>query len=188
MNFSETAELIMNPIRLRLVMALVNRNLTPAQLGELLSDVPQATLYRHLNKLVKGTLVEVAEERQVRGTVEKVYRLNSQAPRFGPDDLREVSKDDWMRYFSNFVMGLLANFSHYLESTEKPDFLADGVGFTEAPIYLNDAEFMQMAKELNEVLLKFVPNPPEPGRRRRLFTTIVIPEVGEGEKETNLQD
>ena len=39
---------------------------TAQQLSEELQDVPQATLYRHLNKLEHAGVLVVAEERQVR--------------------------------------------------------------------------------------------------------------------------
>ena len=88
-------DLIMHPIRIRILLALVDRKLTPLQLGEQLADVPQATLYRHLNKLMQGGLLEVIEERPVRGTVEKVYGLNQNAAaQIVSVNMENASKDD----------------------------------------------------------------------------------------------
>ena len=63
--------------RLRIVQALVGAPMTPLQLRDLLGDVSQATLYRHLNQLADGGLVEVVDERPVRGRVERTYAVVS---------------------------------------------------------------------------------------------------------------
>ena len=40
-----------------------------------LPDIPQATLYRHIAVLADAEVLEVADERRVRGAVERSYRL-----------------------------------------------------------------------------------------------------------------
>ena len=50
----ETRDLLLHPVRLRIVQALVGSPMTPLHLKEQLGDVPQATLYRHLSQLFEG--------------------------------------------------------------------------------------------------------------------------------------
>lgn len=169
-------DLIMHPIRIRILLALVDRKLTPLQLGEQLADVPQATLYRHLNKLMQGGLLEVIEERPVRGTVEKVYGLNQNAAaQIVSVNMENASKDDLMRYFTSFIVSLLADFWRYLQHSERPDLRADGVGFRQIPLYLSMEELEELGREMNPVILKYAKNQPAPGRRRRILTTVMIP-------------
>ena len=52
-NFIKKTDIILHPVRMRILQNLATRNLTPLQLAEELVNVPQATLYRHLNKLVE---------------------------------------------------------------------------------------------------------------------------------------
>src|SRR2546430_2345141 len=69
------AELIVHPVRLRILEAAQRQKLTSRQIAEYLPDVPQATLYRQIKLLLDGGLLEVVEERLVHGIVEKVYTL-----------------------------------------------------------------------------------------------------------------
>jgi DNA-binding transcriptional ArsR family regulator len=167
-------DLILHPIRLRIILALARgRPLTAQELGAALLDVPQATLYRHLNRLHKAGVLSIVDERQVRGAVERVYALREENVDLSPD-LANASRDDHMRYFTLFVASLLGEFARYLQRNAI-DLAVDGVGYRQEVLYLNDDEFLQMAMALNTVIRPMLANGPAPGRRRRLFTTVVMP-------------
>ncbi|WP_199486796.1 helix-turn-helix domain-containing protein [Actinomadura logoneensis] len=53
-----------------------DRVLTTSRLAELIPDVSKATVYRHVDALAAGRVLEVADERRVRGAVERRYRLS----------------------------------------------------------------------------------------------------------------
>jgi DNA-binding transcriptional ArsR family regulator len=169
------ADLILHPLRMRVIMTIVGKHMTAQQLATAMPDIAQATLYRHLNKLAKGGILAVVEERPVRGTLEKVYALNEQAAFLGAADIADFSKEDHMRYFTAFVAILLGEFSQYLDSKAKPDLVADGVAYTKVAMYLSDEEFMQMGKQMNEVFVPILQNLPAPERKRRIISTIVMP-------------
>jgi len=182
---SSTADLILHPIRLRIIQAVVGRSLTPKEIGSALSDVPQATLYRHVNKLADAGILHVVEERPVRGTVERVYALAEGAADLGGRDLADVSKDEHMRYFATFVSTLLNDFGRYLETSDL-DFEADGVGYRQAPLYLSDEEFAKLIATLTREIEPLLAQGPAPGRRRRILSTVVIPEP-RNEEQTQLR-
>ncbi len=121
------ADLILHPIRMRILVAVAGKQMTAQQLASALPDVAQATLYRHINRLAKGGALTVVKERPVRGTVEKVYALDQQGAWLGAADVENFSKDDHIRTFTAFVASLLGDFGQYVASTEKPDLAADGV-------------------------------------------------------------
>jgi DNA-binding transcriptional ArsR family regulator len=171
------ADLILHPVRMRLLVTLARRQLTARQLSELLPDVPQATLYHHLGILTRAGLLRVVSERQVRGTVEKLYALANDNAALSSADLANASRDDHLRYFTLFVTTLLGDFARYLRQDAPIDLLADGVGYHEVPFYLSDEEFAQAAAAVNQALLPFLNNQPAPHRRRRLFSTIVFPDA-----------
>jgi DNA-binding transcriptional ArsR family regulator len=168
------ADLILHPVRMRLLVALARRQLTAGQLTELLPDVPQATLYHHLTR---AGLLHVVSERPVRGTVEKRYALADDTALLSPADLAHASREDHLRYFTLFVATLLADFARYLQQDAPLDFVADGVGYRETPFYLSDEEFAQAAVAVNHALRPFLDHQPAPHRRRRLFATIVFPDT-----------
>src|SRR6185437_14890770 len=94
------AELLFHPVRMRIIVALARgAQLTAQQLGEVLADVPAPTLYRQLKKLHEGGVLDVVEERRVRGTVERVYALRLGGPGLNPN-LAQASREDHMRYFT----------------------------------------------------------------------------------------
>jgi DNA-binding transcriptional ArsR family regulator len=171
------ADLILHPVRMRLLVALARRQLTAGQLSERLPDVPQATLYHHLGILTRAGLLHVVSERPVRGTVEKRYALADDTALLSPADLAHASREDHLRYFTLFVATLLADFARYLQQDAPLDFVADGVGYRETPFYLSDEEFAQAAVAVNHALRPFLDHQPAPHRRRRLFATIVFPDT-----------
>jgi DNA-binding transcriptional ArsR family regulator len=173
------ADLILHPVRMRLLVALARRQLTAGQLSARLPDVPQATLYHHLGLLTRAGLLHVVSERPVRGTLEKRYALaddTDDTALLSPADLAHASREDHLRYFTLFVATLLADFARYLQQDVPLDFVADGVGYHETPFYLSDEEFAQAAAAINHALRPFLGHQPAPHRRRRLFATIVFPD------------
>jgi helix-turn-helix protein len=169
------ADLILHPVRLRIILAFARgRRLTPQQVSALLADVPQATLYRQIERLYLGGALAVASERRVRGAVERTYVLAEGGASLSPDDLAKSSRDDHLGYFTAFAAGLIAQFEQYLERT-KLDLLKDGVGYREVVLNLTDEELSEMAVALNAAVGRFLTYEPKPGRKRRMLATVLVP-------------
>jgi DNA-binding transcriptional ArsR family regulator len=167
-------ELLLHPIRMRILLALARQNLTPLQLAEELVNVPQATLYRHLNKLAQAGILEVVAEHPVRGTLEKVYGVNHETMRLGQQDLLRASKEELLELFTNFVLGQVREFAAYLQH-DRVNLLEDKVTFRQAPFYLTDAEYMELMAEVGRAFMKHLPNKPAPGRKAFMWSTIIMP-------------
>jgi DNA-binding transcriptional ArsR family regulator len=169
-----SAELLLHPVRLRIVQAFLgNRDLTTGQLRELLPDVATATLYRQVATLAEAGLLEVAEERRVRGAAERTYRLRTEAASVGPEEAAELTVDQHRTAFTTFVAGLLGEFDRYLDRGDV-DLGRDLVGYRQVALHLTDEELLELIGELGEVFTRRMALPPE-GRRRRLLTTILLP-------------
>lgn len=171
------ADLILHPVRMRLLALLARRQLTARQLRPLLPDVPQATLYHHLGTLTRAGLLRIVSERPVRGTIERVYTLDEDTVFLRPTDLASASRADHLRYFTIFVAMLLGDFARYLQGDGPIDLAADGVGYRETPFYLSDDEYAQAAAAISRALLPFLSNEAAPQRRRRLLAMIMFPDV-----------
>ena len=170
------SELVLHPLRMRIIMAIAGRKMTTQQLAVVLGDVPPATLYRHINRLSAGGVLSVVDQRQVRGALEKVYALGPSGGIVPPHEVVDLDKEQHMRYFTTFVATLLEDFTCYLERTPEVDPVSDGVGYHKVPLELSDQELIEMAQAVNQALLPFRGNNPSPLRRRRLFATVLIPE------------
>lgn len=179
----QKTDLLLHPVRMRILLAVSMRSLTPLQLAEELVNVPQATLYRHLNKMVQAGILKVVEERPVRGTVEKVYGINTEAIQQEGRDLMQASREEWLEMFTRFTLGLVRDFATYLQR-DKVNYIEDKFSFRQAPLYLTDAEFMEMAGEIGQAIMKRLPNKPSPERQAITWTTIIIP----GPEDKTVQD
>ena len=169
------ADLVLHPVRLRIILTFARgRRLTPQQVAAVLTDVPQATLYRQIERLYQGGALAVASERRVRGAVERTYVLAEGASSVSPEDLAKSSRDDHIGYFTAFAAGLIAQFEQYLERPEI-DFLKDGVGYREAVLNLTDEELMEMGAALNAAVGRFIGYGPSLGRKRRMLATVLFP-------------
>ena len=165
----------MHPVRLRIVQAFLgDRALTTSELAAELADVPAASLYRHVAQLVAAGVLSVVAERRVRGALERTYVLRVSAALITPDQLDAMSPDEHRQAFMAFVAGLLADFDRYI-AREDRDYLRDGVTYRLAAMWLDDAEYAEMLRELTRVLTPRVANPPGPGRARRLLGYVLLP-------------
>ncbi len=170
-----SADLLLHPVRLRIVQAFLgDRALTTSALKVELADVPPASLYRQVARLVDAGVLQVVAERRVRGTVERTYVLRLSAARMGPDELAKMSADDHRQAFMAFVAGLLGDADRYLARGDI-DPVRDGASYRLGALWLDDAEYAEMLRELARVLQPLAANPPAPGRKRRILATVLLP-------------
>lgn len=170
------ADLILHPVRLRIVLEASADDLTASELARRLPDVPQATLYRHIATLADEGVLDVVAERRVRGGVERTFRLAADRAGLGPADAASLTPDEHLTGFVSFVAGLVAAFERYIR---RPDAApgADVVGYRQVPLWLTDEEADRLVDELRGVLQRYSAHEATPGRRRVRFTIAVIPDV-----------
>ena len=170
-----TTDLILHPVRMRILQALVgNRELTTAQLREELPDIPAATLYRQIATLLEGGALEVVEERKVRGTFERTYRVKSENVVLSGEEAATMTPEQHSQAFIAFMTGRLADFDRYLAHGDV-DLARDRVGYRFAAMNLSDEETDELIADLVEVLRPRLEKEPMPGRRRRMLSTILMP-------------
>jgi hypothetical protein len=142
-----------------------------------LPDVPPATLYRHVAVLSEAGVLAVVGERRVRGAAERSYRLVTEAASVGATDAAGMSVDEHRRAFATFVTALLADFDRYADAAPGPEFdpAADGVGYRQVALWLDDEEFTGLVTELREVLAARLAFEPDGVRRRRIVSQVFLP-------------
>jgi DNA-binding transcriptional ArsR family regulator len=170
-----SADLLLHPVRLRILQTFLgDRTLTTSDLQAELPDIPPASLYRHVAKLVDAGVLAVVNERRVRGALERTYALRTSEATVEPEELANLSPDEHREMFMVFVAGLLREFDRYLERGEI-DLIRDGVSYGLSGMWLSTAEARKLAKDLNDVLLPLAANTPRRGRKRWYFGSIVLP-------------
>lgn len=170
-----SADLLLHPVRLRIVQAFLGeRALTTAQLAAELDDVPAGSLYRHVAMLTKAGVLQVVAERPVRGAVERTYMLRLHAAQIDPGEIAAMTPDQHAQAFMAFVAGLLADFDRYL-AAGKPEPARDRAGYRMAALWLTDAELDDFLRDLLAVIQPRLANAPNKKRRRRLIAGVTLP-------------
>ncbi len=170
-----SAELLLHPVRLRIVQSFLgDRRLTTTQLREEIDDVPPATLYRHVARLADAGVLEVASERQARGSVERTFQLVPGSTNIDAADLAAMNPDEHRQAFLIFMSGVIRDFDKYLSAGD-PDLAGDLVGYRQAALHLTDRELRTMLDEIRAVLESRLALKPRKGTRRRVLSTILIP-------------
>jgi DNA-binding transcriptional ArsR family regulator len=170
-----SADLLLHPVRLRIVEAFLgDRALTTTELRAELPDVPAASLYRHVARLVDAGALGVVSERRVRGAVERTYILRAAAAHIGVEELEKMTVDEHRQAFIAFVAGLLGDFDRYLARGDI-DPLRDGVSYSLAGMWLDDAELTELRRDIQRIFGPRLANPPKPGRKRRILGSVLLP-------------
>jgi hypothetical protein len=170
-----SADLLLHPVRLRIVQAFLgDRVLTTSQLSAELSDIPAASLYRHVARLVSAQVLQVVAERRVRGAVERTYMLRLAAARIPLDEIKKMTAEDHRQMFMAFTAGLLADFDGYL-ARGNIDLARDGAAFAVDALWLDDTEYAETLRQLYQVLQPRRANGPRKGRKRRIMASVLLP-------------
>jgi DNA-binding transcriptional ArsR family regulator len=170
-------DLIIHPVRLRILQAVGSERLTTQDLADRLADIPKSSIYRHIKLLLDGGYLAVSDTRPVRGVLEKVYAI-AQRPHIGPEDVGNLSAEQHLQYFNVFLMTLQQAFGSYLVQAEQGgaiDFVADRAGYTEVSFHASQDELDQFVGTVNQALMSLLQNKAAPDRRRQTFSTITHP-------------
>jgi len=173
----------MHPLRLRILNALEGRRLAPREIGALMPEVSQATLYRHIARLHSAGLITVAEERAVGGTTERVFTAVREELTLSHADLKDATREEIGDYIRAFVGMLLEGFDRYLRQRAPVRTQEDGVGFIAEGVYLSDDEYADFRTRMRELLAAAERHEPAEGRRRRTLAFIAIPDPRDEEDE-----
>ncbi|MBM9463441.1 helix-turn-helix domain-containing protein [Aeromicrobium sp. YIM 150415] len=168
------ADVVLHPVRLRIVQQLGGRTLTTAQLRAALPDVTQATLYRHVAALIEAEVIAVVEERRVRGAVERTLALGERMAHVDQVELRRMSDAQLRAAFLAFLGDLAGDFDRFLDSGDAE--LRDYLGFGRGPLYVTTEDLATIQAGLAELLAPYLSDPGD-GRRRLSLATILLPEA-----------
>jgi len=170
-----TSAALLHPVRLRVVQALLaGEGLTTHQLHERLSDVPIATLYRHVGYLVTHGLLEVSSEQQVRGVSERTYRVVEELANPSAEELGALSPEELLATFTMFTSGMIRDFSTYVDQGDH-DLVEDRVSFAQADFWATTGEVDAFFDTVMVALRELMSNEQAPDRTRRVLTTVLLP-------------
>ncbi len=168
--------LLLHPVRMRILLATGKRRVTAQQLAEELPDIPQASLYRNINVLAAAGLLVVVQERRVHNTIEKTYALAPQGTFMTVEDLKNARPEDHIRLFTQFLGQLEGYFVRYIRQGGA-DLARDHLLFDAVPLYLSEEEILRLGQALNGALLPYLKNEPSAERRHYVLGLINLLDV-----------
>ena len=167
---------ITNPVRCKLLLEIHSQGKATAKhLSDTYNDIPPATLYRHLKKMLRDGILKVVEETQIRGTVEKTYALAFNINSEMETMLEENSGKLYMQYFMQYMIGFAKQFQQYCQSPNI-NIKEDMSGFSLSPLYLSDQELTSLVTDISHIISKVKDNEPNPERKLRTIGLIISPE------------
>jgi DNA-binding transcriptional ArsR family regulator len=167
-------DLFLHPVRMRIVQHLSKGVATVHELKEWMSDVPQATLYRHLNRLTKNKIIHIVDERKIRGAVEKTYAMQEDSPYMTVEELEQLSGEEHLKLFMTFLSSVTGQARSYL--LNNPDHSGDLFGYNQLDLYLTTEELKELNEGMNELLSKFKSNRPTKENDKVSLIQMLIPD------------
>ncbi|MED3802073.1 helix-turn-helix domain-containing protein [Lysinibacillus xylanilyticus] len=152
------AEVLMHPVRMKILQALMHdkeEGLSTLEMISIIKDVPQATLYRHIQILMDEDIIKIVKERKVRSVTEKFYALNEGAEKLSQEDWTQLTIKQKLNYVSNYQLALLSQYQNYLNSLDEEERLADLATFSFIDLTLTTNQFMSFESELNDLIIKY---------------------------------
>ncbi|MEV1025100.1 helix-turn-helix domain-containing protein [Streptomyces sp. NPDC050264] len=178
-----TADLLLHPVRMRILQTLVGAGeLTTAQLRERLPDVSPASMYRHVATLAKAGVLEVVQERPVRGTVERSYRVRQDGALVDEEARAAMTKDDHRQAFTVFTGAMMADVDRYL-SRDDADPSREGVLYRQGAVWATPEEFTELVEELEALVARRTGHSPGDSRVRHVISLALVPDKAAGEED-----
>lgn len=159
-------EVSMKPNCQRILTTVYSKEiLTTKELASILSDIPQATLYRYVRLLIEVGALEVVKEEQKRGGVERTIKLAK-----GP----EGTFDE----VSTAIMYLYDSFRKYFEN-EQPDPVKDLLAVSGVSLMLDDEEYSNLLGKINELIESAIIKEKKENQKQRNLYIISAPVLEE---------
>ncbi|SDO09889.1 helix-turn-helix domain-containing protein [Alkalicoccus daliensis] len=169
-------EAVLHPVRMKIIQMLMKEPRTAQEMLKEI-DAAQATMYRHLRILEKAEIISVEGEKQVRGALEKTYVLHAEKASFRGGDVAEWSGEDFRKAFLMYHIHLLQLVGDY--TSGNIDAEADGFGFHQVELFLDEEDFKEFQQEYVQLLQKYEAKRDTAARRRTLAAAF-IPEKKQG--------
>jgi DNA-binding transcriptional ArsR family regulator len=155
---SNKVEILMHPVRIKICQALMrNREsgLTPLEMVKILKDVPQATLYRHLQTMADSGIIRVIKEKKVKSVSEKYYVINEEEAKIDGSEWKVLSNKEKLNFISFYQLSLMTQYQSYLKKLDEQNSQEDGATFSVVELNLDEKRFIKFQNELNELMTKY---------------------------------
>ena len=174
------ADVVLHPVRFQILTLVSGRRMSTQKIAAALPDVPQASIYRHINRLVEAGVLACVEDAGLRSSGERLYAIPTpEAATLSVEDTASVSLEDNLQYFTNYCALLMSKGRGFIERKARDG--TSGGAYSYEALYLTDSEYEHLLSGLQALEGLALSNRPGPARRRRLLFTAVIPDEDDQE-------
>jgi DNA-binding transcriptional ArsR family regulator len=168
------ADLVLHPIRLRILQRLLGRDLTTTELKADLPDVPATTLYRHVSTLIEAGVVTVVSERRIRGATERTLSFDqTTGGKIGETEAKAMTVEQHRTALVLLLTRLLADFDRLVDRGDL-DTRLDQLGYSQLALYIDRDDTETISTKLLKVLEPYLRE--TPGKDRVLLSLITLPD------------
>lgn len=169
------SDLLLHPIRWRIVQRVLGRELTTTDLKRDLPDVPTTSLYRHVAVLIDAGFLTVVRERKVRGTTERTLSLDqTKVGRIDEREARAMTPEQHRQAFLMMLTRLAADFDRAVERGDLETRLPQ-LGYSQLAVYVAPADLDAIREGINAVLEPHLTA--SPGKDRVVLSFVALPDV-----------
>jgi DNA-binding MarR family transcriptional regulator len=165
---------LLHPYRFLIVAALGEKDASTRELQRDLPNIPQATLYRNIQKLEETKIIKRVSEKKVRGAIEVTYGLNFSMKKM---ELEDVSVETYLNaaytVFFAYVHNKLTK--HMTEKSDENSSLTLSK-FNTMKVQIKEDMIGEFSKATEELIMKYSC---EQGKVYQL-TTFLVPEAKGG--------
>ncbi|MGE6631599.1 transcriptional regulator [Bacillus sp. NPDC077027] len=163
-----------NQIRFKIALELIDKEegLSIRQLNQLLEDVPQATLYRHMNSMFEDKLVKVVKTKKTRSGEEKFYAINAETYKIDEEEWNQAKYDDKVNFVTFYFMYILQSYQNYHETINEKE---DKSTFSISKFHLDESKFEDFQSELNDLFNKYYHESQNSNGREKTVSLVIIP-------------
>jgi DNA-binding transcriptional ArsR family regulator len=170
------ADLLLHPIRWRIIQRVLGREVTTTDLRQDLPDVAATTLYRHVAALIDGGVLTVVRERRIRGAVERTLTLDQSTDVAHIEDAeaRAMTPDQHRRGLLLMLTQLTADYDRVVEHGYL-DSRHEQFGFNQVSLYVDSDDLDTLRRGLQTLVEPYLRA--APGKDRITLSTVSLPDT-----------
>ncbi len=167
-------DVLLHPIRWRIVQRVLGREVTTTDLKRDLPDVPATTLYRHVAALIDAGYLTVVRERKIRGTTERTLSLDqTKVGRIDEREARAMTPDQHRQAFLMMLTRLAADFDRVVESGDLYPRIHQ-LGYSQLALYLSSDDMAAFRSRFTELVEPYLAE--SPGKDRIVLSMFSLPD------------
>lgn len=172
------SDLLLHPVRWRIVQRVLGREVTTTELRAELPDVSTSTLYRQVATLIDAGVLRVVREARTNGPTERTLALHR------PDDHRAaadaeaatMSADQHRGALNLLLAQITRDFERAVERGDLPARAAE-LSYGQTPLYLRPEQLRELQAELERILAQYQQRTGACDERRIVLSVIGVPDA-----------